>query len=187
MPPPYGHSCQDHRVGGDELVAIYDDHARVVGSTTRADVRARGLWHAAAVVLVRSGDGGSVYVHRRTATKDVYPSAFDCWAGGVVAAGETPDECARRELGEELGIHGVRPVPLFSWAFEQGSVRCHNFTYEVRWDEPVVHQPEEVADGWWMPLEELHTWLRADDGTFVPDGRLGTLEWFRRFGRGSPR
>lgn len=168
-------------MGGDERVAIYDDHGTVVGSTTRADVRSRGLWHGAAVVLVRSGDGESVYVHRRTDTKDVYPSALDCWAGGVIAEGETPDDCARRELCEELGIRGVTPVPLFGWAFEQGTVRCHNFTYEVRWDGPVVHQAEEVADGWWMPLDDLRTLLEVDDGTFVPDGRLGTLEWFRRY------
>ncbi|WP_253826382.1 NUDIX domain-containing protein [Prauserella aidingensis] len=170
-------------MGGDELVAIYDAHTRAVGAATRADVRSRGLWHAAAVVLVRSGDGESVYVHRRTDTKDVYPSALDCWAGGVIAAGESPDECAARELGEELGIHGVTPRPLFTWTFTAGTVRCHNFTYEVRWDGPVVHQPEEVADGWWTPLQALRSRLTADDGTFVPDGRLGALEWFRRYAR----
>lgn len=166
----------------DELVAIYDEHARVVGSATRADMRARGLWHAAGVVLVRSGDGRSVYVHRRTPTKDVYPGAIDCWAGGVVGAGESPDACARRELAEELGVRGVVPRRLFVWTFEEGDVRCHNFTYEVRWDGPVVHQPEEVADGWWVPLRRLRAWIDADDGTFVPDGRRGALEWFRRYG-----
>lgn len=168
-------------MGADELVAIYDPHARAVGSTTRAEVRSRGLWHAAAVVLVRSGDGESVYVHRRTADKDVFPSLLDCWAGGVVAAGETPDECAARELGEELGIRGVTPQPRFRWTFTAGSLRCHNFTYEVRWDGPVVHQPEEVADGWWMPLPLLREQLTADDAAFAADGRAGALEWFRRY------
>lgn len=169
-------------MGGDELVAIYDEQAQVVGAETRAVMRANGLWHAAGVVLVRSGDGGSVYVHQRSAGKDVFPSAFDCWAGGVVAAGETPARCAERELAEELGIRGVSPVPLFRLTFEQPPVRCHNFAYEVRWGGPITHQPEEVVGGEWMSLERLRAWAEAPASPLVPDGRLNVLEWFRRYG-----
>jgi 8-oxo-dGTP pyrophosphatase MutT (NUDIX family) len=167
--------------GSDELVALYDLDGKVIGAATRARVRAEGLWHAAGVVLVRSSDGNSVYVHLRTATKDVYPSTWDCWAGGVVAAGETPEECARRELAEELGIHGVRPLPLFTRVYDEGSVRCHNFAYEVRYDGPFVHQPDEVADGRWVTLDELRTWVDDPDSPFVPDGRLAAQDWFRRY------
>ena len=38
--------------GSDELVALYDQAGAVVGTTTRARVRAGALWHAAGVVLV---------------------------------------------------------------------------------------------------------------------------------------
>lgn len=144
-------------------------------------MRAEGLWHASGVVLVRSGDGESVYVHLRTPDKDVYPGTWDCWAGGVVSAGETPAACAIRELAEELGISGVTPVPLFRITFEDGSIRCHNFAYEVRWDGPVVHQPEEISDGRWLPLEELRAWVDNPDSPFIPDGRAGMREWFRRY------
>jgi len=163
----------------DELVARYDQEGRVVGSATRGEVRERGLWHAAGVVLVRSGDGESAYVHLRSPDKDVFPSAYDCWAGGVVAAGETPAECASRELAEELGIHGVRLEPLFTHVFDRPPIRCHNFAFEVRWDGPFVHQPEEISSGAWMPLPELRKWAQDPDGPLVPDGRLGILEWFR--------
>ncbi|QWF85449.1 NUDIX domain-containing protein [Amycolatopsis sp. CA-230715] len=167
---------------GDELVARYDEGGRVVGSTTRADVRARGLWHAAAVVLVRSGDGESVYVHLRAPDKDVFPGAYDCWAGGVVAAGEDPAECAARELAEELGIRGVALEPLFTHVFDEPPIRCHNFAYEVRWDGEITHQPEEIVSGGWMSLAELRDWAEDPSGPLVPDGRLGVLEWFRRYG-----
>jgi len=143
-------------------------------------MRAEGLWHASGSVLVRSGDGESVYVHLRTPDKDVYPATWDCWAGGVVAAGETPAECARRELAEELGITGVEPVPLFTHVYQDESIRCHNFAFEVRWDGPITHQPEEIAEGRWLPLGELRRWADDPDSAFIPDGRAGILEWFRR-------
>lgn len=152
-----------------------------MGSAPRATMRAQGLWHASGVVLVRSGDGKAVYVHRRGTDKDIYPGTWDCWAGGVVLAGESPGECAKRELAEELGIDGVIPVPLFTLAFEDGSVRCHNFAFEVRWDGPILHQPEEIVDGRWMSLVELRAWADEPDSTFIPDGRQAIREWFRRY------
>ncbi|WIX99904.1 NUDIX domain-containing protein [Amycolatopsis mongoliensis] len=170
--------------GSDELVALYDQAGSVVGTTTRARVRDEGLWHAAGVVLVRSGDGNAVYVHLRTAVKDVFPSTWDCWAGGVVAAGESPAECARRELAEELGVHGVEPVPLFTKVYDDGRNRCHNFAFEVRWDGPIQHQAEEIVEGRWIPLEDLRAWVDdpAPELPFIPDGREGVQEWFRRYG-----
>jgi 8-oxo-dGTP pyrophosphatase MutT (NUDIX family) len=166
---------------GDELVAVYDEAGAPMGVATRRRMRAEGLWHAAGVVFVRSVDGRSAYVHLRTDTKDVFPGLYDCWAGGVVAAGETPAECASRELAEELGIHGVAPVPLFVYRYDAGSVHCHNFAFGVGWDGPVTHQPEEIAGGSWTPLPELRAMLDDRSSPFVPDGRIGGLEWFRRY------
>jgi 8-oxo-dGTP pyrophosphatase MutT (NUDIX family) len=163
-----------------EQVAIYDSVGRVVGAAARHTMRQAGLWHAAASVLVRSTDGESVYVHRRSDTKDVYPGMHDCWAGGVVAADERPDDAAYRELAEELGIDGVRPQPLFQSRHESGTIRFHAFLYEVFWGGPIVHQVEEVADGWWMSLTDLHSHLNNPRWPFVPDGRQFIEEWFAR-------
>jgi 8-oxo-dGTP pyrophosphatase MutT (NUDIX family) len=166
-------------VAADELVAVYDADGNEVGSATRARMRADGLWHAATMVLVRSGDLRRVYVHRRSPDKDVFPGLRDCWAGGVLGAGEEPDDGARRELAEELGVTGATLRALFTFPFVQPPVRCHNFVYETSWDGPVVHQPEEIVSGGWMELAELTAQLRDPDTDFVPDGRAVALEWLR--------
>ncbi|WP_104476733.1 NUDIX domain-containing protein [Actinokineospora auranticolor] len=147
-------------------------------------MRAEGLWHACASVLVLSGDGQRVYVHRRTESKDVYPGLHDCWAGGVVAADEPVEVCAQRELAEELGISGVPLTPLFTLPMELADppVREHLWAYEARWDGPITHQESEVADGWWLTLTELRARLADPSWGFVPDGRLAVEEWFRRRG-----
>jgi isopentenyldiphosphate isomerase len=163
-----------------ERVAVYDAAGQVVGAASRATMRRDGLWHAAASVLVRSSDTGSVYVHRRTDSKDVYPGMHDCWAGGVVAAGEHPQDAAERELAEELGVRPVGGLtPLFRDVYERGSIRYHAFLYETSWDGRIVHQADEIAEGWWMTLAELRERLSDPAWPFVPDGRQFIERWFR--------
>jgi len=97
---------------GDELLDVVDDRDRVVGQASRREVRRRRLLHRFSSVLCFDG-AGRVYVHRRTDDKDVYPGMYDTAAGGVLAAGETYLEAARRELAEELGVVGPEPRFLF--------------------------------------------------------------------------
>ena len=163
-----------------EPVAVYDAAGRVVGAAPRGEVYARSLWHGVGGVLLRSGDGRRVYVHRRTDTKLVMPGLHDCWAGGVVGPGEDPADTAARELAEELGVMGVPLTPLFVLAYDEGEggLRSHLFAFEARHDGPVRHQPEEVAEGGWMPLDELRARLRDPAWPFVPDGRALVERWF---------
>ncbi len=155
-----------------ELVDVYDPRTdQVVGTATRPQVRAQNLPHAATAVLLVD-PAGRVYVHRRTDTKDVYPGLWDCWAGGVVAAGESPYDAARRELAEELGVHDVELSPVFRTWYRDEQVHYLAFGYRAVWDGPVVHQPEEVAEGAWMTVAELRALLADAARPFVPDGRF---------------
>ena len=171
----------------DELVAIWEsvpapdggDDGRVVGTAPRSRVRAENLRHAGTGVLLRD-PAGRVYVHRRTDTKDVFPGRHDCFAGGVVVAGESPDENAARELGEELGVHGVPITALFRQWYGDDHTTYLACVYTATWDGPIRHQPEEVAAGWWMELAELADRLADPGWPFVPDGRALFTECRRR-------
>jgi aminoglycoside phosphotransferase (APT) family kinase protein len=154
----------------DEQVALVDESGVVVGQAPRSQVRAQNLRHSATGVLVRDSYG-LVYVHRRTDTKDVFPGAYDCVAGGVVLAGETPQVAAERELAEELGVSGVPLRPLLTAAYADEYTRYVAYVYEATWDGPIVHQPTEVAWGSWMTLEELLRRLDDPAWPFVPDSR----------------
>ncbi|KAA1428665.1 NUDIX hydrolase [Nocardioides antri] len=162
----------------DEMLDIVDEHDAVVGQARRADAYARGLRHRCVFIEVKDPQG-RVFVHRRTATKLVFPSLYDMFVGGVVGAGEAYDDAALREAEEELGVSGLpRPVLLFRFLFDDGGVRrWWSAVYEVRCDVPVRPQAEEVAWSAFLPEDELQR--RLDEWPWVPDG----LEAYSRLRR----
>jgi isopentenyldiphosphate isomerase len=153
---------------GDEMVDVVDEQDRVVGTVTRREMRARGLLHRCTYVLVRNA-AGQVLVHRRTETKDVFPGAYDLFAGGVCAAGEGYPECARRELAEELGITGAPLRFLLRHRYGGPGGQAWGAVYEVRWDGPVRPQASEVAWSAWVDPAELQRMLAERE--FCPDSR----------------
>src|SRR5437762_3867127 len=98
----------------DEIVVIVDEHNKVVGAARRREMRAKRLPHRSTYILVFNSQG-ELYVQKRTTTKDVFPGYYDPATGGVVLAGESYEESAKRELAEVLGIHDVPLTPLFTF------------------------------------------------------------------------
>ncbi|MFF8832820.1 NUDIX domain-containing protein [Streptomyces sp. NPDC015131] len=154
----------------EEILDVVDENDEVVGRLPRGEVYARGLRHRCVFVLARDAED-RVFVHRRTASKLVFPSRYDMFVGGVVGAGESYDEAALREAEEELGVRGLpRPVPLFRFLYEDGGGRGSwwSAVYEVRCELPVEPQAEEVAWGAFLPEAEVVA--RLGDWAWVPDG-----------------
>ncbi len=160
---------------GAELVDVLDDDGRVVGRATRREMRARRLPHRSTYVLVFDARG-RLFVHLRTASKDVYPSHWDVCVGGVCAAGESFDDGARRELEEELGV--VAPLErLFPLRWEDAHTAVHGMVYRAVYDGPFRLQPEEVVRGEFLTVDEVSE--RAAREPFCPDG-LAALARLRR-------
>ncbi len=154
---------------GDDLVDVLDDDGRVVGRATRREMRARRLPHRSTYVLVFN-HRGELFVHLRTATKDVYPSHWDVCAGGVVGGGESFDDGAARELREELGVSA--PLErLFPFRYDDPSTIVHGTVYRATHDGPFRLQPEEIVRGEFAPIDEIverATWqLFCADGLMV--------------------
>ena len=164
----------------DELVAQFDAAGKIVGTCRRSVMRRDNLWHAASSIVVR-GREEDVYLHRRTLSKDVFPGLLDFAAGGVVLADEDPAVGARRELDEELGVHGAELVPLGVVTYADEHTRYHAHRFTTTWHGPIRWQPEEVAWGEWVPLPDLIRRIEQEQASFVPDSVAVWLPVLRRW------
>lgn len=160
----------------DELVDVVDEEGRPVATVTRREMRARRLPHRCTYILLFNGRG-ELFIHLRTATKDVYPSHWDVTIGGVLAAGESFDAGARREALEELGIT-LDPERLFPFRFTDASTVVHGMVYHVLHDGPFRLQPEEIVCGEFAPMVSIGD--RAARNSFCPDGLAVMDEYQRR-------
>ncbi|MET9549034.1 NUDIX domain-containing protein [Streptomyces sp. NPDC006627] len=153
----------------EEMLTIVDENDEVIGEAPRGEAYARGLRHRCVFIQARDAEG-RVFVHRRTATKLVFPCLYDMFVGGVVGAGESCDDAALREAEEELGVQGLpRPRPLFKFLYDDGAGKSWwAYLYEVRCELPVSPQVEEVA--WHAFLTEDELERRLGEWEWVPDG-----------------
>src|SRR5262249_31160757 len=134
------------------------------------------LPHRCTYVLVFNGRG-ELFVHLRTPTKDVYPSHWDVAVGGVLAAGESFDDGARREVAEELGL-AAEPEPLFPFQFADAATCVRGMVHRVVADGPFGLQPEEIVRGEFVPVAAVAEWAGREP--FCPDGLAVLAEYRRR-------
>ena len=149
-----------------ELVDIVDDDDRVVATVTRAEMRAGRMQHRAVSIAVMNSDR-RLLVHRRAEDKDLWPGMWDMAAGGVVAAGESYEVAARRELAEELGVDVDDLQHLGEGRFVDESVALIGRGYLAVHNGPFTFTDGEIAEVRWVDAAELQLLMTRE--RFVPD------------------
>jgi isopentenyl-diphosphate delta-isomerase type 1 len=145
----------------DELLYEVDANDRPLGARRRGDVHRLGLLHRSVHILVFNSRG-ELLLQKRSMAKDISPGLWDTSAAGHVDFGESYDDCARRELGEELGI--ANPVNLrclfklpasehTGWEF----VRVYRLVH----DGPLVPNAAEIDTGRWFSADAVDAWIAS--------------------------
>jgi isopentenyldiphosphate isomerase len=164
------------RAADAELVDVVDDAGQTVAVVTRREMRARRLPHRSCYILVFNRRG-ELFVHLRTATKDVWPSHWDVAVGGVLAAGESFEAGAAREAEEELGVT-LALEPLFPTHWADDASVVHGMAYRAVHEGPFRLQAEEIVRGEFVPPDAVAR--RAAREPFCPDGLAVFAEYRRR-------
>ncbi|MGL4820559.1 MAG: NUDIX hydrolase [Bacilli bacterium] len=87
----------------EELLDFYDDNYEKIGTTTRREVHAKGLWHATFHCWVVDRNRQLIFLQQRSEQKADWPLYFDITCAGHLGSGETVED-GIRELKEELGF-----------------------------------------------------------------------------------
>ena len=146
-----------------EWLEVVDEGDRVTSLLPRAEIHRLGLRHRSAHILLFDRTG-RVFLQRRSRHKDVNAGLWDTSAAGHVDPGESYDDCARRELSEELGIacptEGLERLfkldasAMTGWEFIQ--------VYRTVHDGPLRLNPDEIEEGRWLRPEEIDEWKDTD-------------------------
>ncbi len=124
-----------------------------------------GLYHMVCDILVQHEDG-SFLLTKRHPEKDVYPGFWEASAGGSAVSGESPLQCAVRELKEETGIQiKADDLVLISHTHSEKS-RSSFFSYFVKVNCPkdsVVLQESETVDYKWVDTEGFLEYVDSDE------------------------
>jgi 16S rRNA (adenine1518-N6/adenine1519-N6)-dimethyltransferase len=148
--------CPDTGLANEERFPVVDQNDKVLRDASRSDVHGNNLRHRAVHILIFNS-AGEVYLQQRSRWKDRHPRKWDSSAAGHVAATESYDETARRELEEELGIsvrlEKISKLPAsertdqeFVWLY-RGEV-AGNLSPNRTEIETGAFFPETIVDGW---------------------------------------
>ena len=153
----------------EEIFAVVDEFDRVIDYRPRSVVHRLGLRHRAVHVWVYNSRG-ELLLQKRSTRKECFPGLWDSAAAGHVDRGEEYDDCAIRELGEELGLQLENP-PERLFKLEANAQTGWEFCWVYRcMDEgPFDLDPEEVDSvAWFTPtalLEALQSTPLSFAGT----------------------
>jgi len=88
----------------EEIVDIFDENYRYLGTSTRYEALKNGNWvQSIHTWIVNSCDNGYVLFQKRGKHKNIYPNMLDISAAGHYKAGEKIEDGVR-EISEELGL-----------------------------------------------------------------------------------
>jgi len=156
----------DTRVTKDERFPIVDKNDRILGYANRSEVHGNNLRHRAVHILIFN-QTGDVYLQQRSRWKDRHPLKWDSSAAGHVAAGESYDETARRELKEELGV-SVALQKIAKIPASQKTDQEFVWLYRGVASGDVVPDKSEIEQGAFLPPTIVDRWTSARPENFAP-------------------
>jgi isopentenyl-diphosphate delta-isomerase type 1 len=152
----------------EEIFDVVDEHDRIIGRETRAEVHRRGLRHRAIHVLVFNAQG-RLFLQKRSASKDTFPGLWDSSASGHLGCGEDYDTCAVRELQEEIGLTvGAPPERLFKIDSCDKTGLEHVWVYRCFAGSPLTLNRDEIERGDWFSPETITRWIAEKANDFAP-------------------
>ena len=155
----------------DEYFDLIDDATgAVIGRAARRECHGNPkLIHRSIRIIVYHPDGRSLLLQKRSAAKDIFPGRWDMAVGGHVDSGETPDQAAVREMGEELGMPSDIPLKKLFLLKVRNDIESENVQeYSAVFGGPFRIQASELDEVKFFTFEELKHLMEHSPEQFTP-------------------
>ena len=154
----------------DEIYDVVDKMDKVIGQATRREIHQKNLLHRSIHILVFNYQN-EVFLQKRSMSKDENPGLWDISSAGHVDSGETYDECAHRELWEELGIKAILK-PLEKIEACQKTYHEHVQIYICKTNATININLDEISEGTYFDLEVLKSKIKKKPEQFTLSFKL---------------
>jgi len=163
------------------MLEVLDERGNKTGEVLSfRELHARELWDALSFVWIYN-DNGEVLLQKRTPGQKSYPDMWDVSAGGHPSAGETWEEGAVKETGEEVGLNieesdleyfgeGQDVHPTVTGAMHRGYYKLYLLHY-VGDKNAIKPQESEVSALEWRPAAQILADRKDPDRAKLYTGR----------------
>lgn len=166
----------------DELLDLVNINDEIIGTIWRSEydkLADEDLGYIRAVDMFIQNSKGELWIPKRTAHKKIAPNGLDYSAGGHVSSGETYEEAAIKEIGEELNLEVTEDdlELLGTMGPERNGLRYFRRIYRLRSDTAPQYNPEDFQSAEWISVTGLIKLIES--GVTAKDSILPTLEHFK--------
>lgn len=146
----------------DEELEIFDEQGNVIGLTSRTQCHANpSLLHGAVHVFVMDRND-RIFLQKRSHNKFIQPGKWDTSVGGHMSPGESPEQAARREMEEELGIEETQLEYLHRYIWRSPVETELVTTYRCKYEGSIRINADEIDEGRFFSIVELHQLKHQD-------------------------
>jgi len=147
-----------------EIVDIYDENLKKIGSISREEAHNQGKWHKSIHCwIIRTTGDGYVLFQKRGRDKKLFPNYLDISSAGHYTSGETAKDGVR-EILEELGID-VKFNELIPLGIKMDIAKVGNILNREFCDVFFLKKPESPKDYNLDPSEvEGLVQIKIEDG-----------------------
>ena len=148
----------------NELVDIVVEQDTVIGTIYRKDeIYGKHILRSASIFLLNSKK--QILLQLRAKESKRYPLHWDVSGGGHVNSGESYQDCAKRELFEEIGIQ-VEHLNLLKkhhFTLDNNRKRINSSYVAIIEETKILIDPVEVADARWFSISEINKMIENNE------------------------
>ena len=154
----------------NEIYNVVDENDRVIGTASRKQIHKRNLLHRSVHILVFNSRN-ELFLQKRALCKDENPGLWDTSSAGHVDAGESYDECAHRELWEELSLKANLKTSLKISACQE-TYNEHVQVYSCVTDAEIIINQEEISEGAFFSLSKVQKEVSLNPAQFTSSFKM---------------